>query len=272
MPKAVAFLSDFGLADEFVGVVKGVIARIDPDVRVTDITHGIAAGDVRGGGLALLRAIQYLPRGVVLAVVDPGVGSSRRAVALETEWGEFVGPDNGLLAPAVAMVGGATRAVALDNPDFHVPSEGGSTFDGRDVFGPAAAVLASGQARLTDLGTSVDPDSLTPLLLPLVELEEDAVIGKAWWVDHFGNVQTNISPDDLATLGVGAGDRLQIRIGEVEHFLPYVESYSAVDPGRPLMHVDSYGLVALAVRDGRASDELEVGAGTVVTVRRLAGS
>ena len=129
MPKPLAFLSDFGLADEFVGVVHGVIARIDPEIRVTDVTHGISQGDVRGGALALLRAIQYLPQGVILAVVDPGVGSSRAAVAVETEWGEFVGPDNGLLAPAVAMVGGATRAVALDNPDFHVPSEGGATFD-----------------------------------------------------------------------------------------------------------------------------------------------
>jgi len=136
----ISFLSDFGLRDEFVGVVHGVIERIAPGTRVIDITHGITRGDVRAGALALLRAVQYLPDGVVLAVVDPGVGTARRAIAASTPRGFFVGPDNGLLAPAVAMVGGADRFVSLEAEAFRLPGAG-STFDGRYLFAPAAAVL-----------------------------------------------------------------------------------------------------------------------------------
>jgi S-adenosylmethionine hydrolase len=150
--RPISFLSDFGLEDEFVGVVHGVVARIAPDIRVIDITHDIARGDVRAGALALLRAVQYLPNGVVMAVVDPGVGTARKAIVAETEWGHFVGPDNGLLAPAVAMVGGAQRFVSLESKEFQLPRDG-VTFDGRDVFAPAAAVLASGEAAIGDLGT-----------------------------------------------------------------------------------------------------------------------
>ena len=149
--RPISFLSDFGRADEFVGVVHGVIATIAPAVRVIDLTHDIVPGDVLGGALSLVRSIQYVPSGVVLAVVDPGVGTARRAVAAETEWGHFVGPDNGLLSPAVALMGGATRTVSLENPDVMLPSQG-ATFHGRDVFAPAAAVLASGEATLDDLG------------------------------------------------------------------------------------------------------------------------
>ena len=105
-PFPISFLSDYGVADEFVGVVHGVILRIAPQARVIDVTHGVRRGDVRGGALALVRAVQYLPPGVALAVVDPGVGTGRRGVAVATAWGYFIGPDNGLLAPAVAMTGG----------------------------------------------------------------------------------------------------------------------------------------------------------------------
>ena len=129
----VTFLSDYGLVDEFVGVVHSVIRSIAPEVAVVDLTHGITPYDVRGGGLALARSTEYLCPGVVLAVVDPGVGSARRAIAVEVGDGMsvLVGPDNGLLAPAVAMCGGATRAVELANPDFQLPAPG-PTFAGRD--------------------------------------------------------------------------------------------------------------------------------------------
>src|SRR4051794_16725121 len=153
----VTFLSDYGLADEFVGVVKSVIRSIAPAVTVIDLTHDIDPHDVRGGGLALARSAQYLVPGVVLAVVDPGVGTPRRAIAIEVGDGQsvLVGPDNGLLAPAVAMVGGADRAVVLDNTDHHLPAPG-PTFAGRDVFAPAAAQLCLG-VDLLELGTPVDP-------------------------------------------------------------------------------------------------------------------
>ena len=141
----ISFLSDFGHQDEFVGVVHSVIRSITPDVEVVDITHGITAHDVRAGALALARSVQYLCPGVVLGVVDPSVGTDRRAVAIEVGDGAsvLVGPDNGLLASAVAMVGGATRAVELTNEQFQLPRLG-TTFDGRDIFAPAAAHLCSG--------------------------------------------------------------------------------------------------------------------------------
>ncbi|MCZ7527646.1 MAG: SAM-dependent chlorinase/fluorinase [Acidimicrobiia bacterium] len=161
----VSFLSDYGLADEFVGVCKGVVLDLAPDARIVDLTHDIAPHDVRGGALTLVRAAPYLPSGVLLAVVDPGVGTDRRALAVEVEHGVLVGPDNGLLAPAVALMGGPVRVVALTNPDYQLVAPG-PTFAGRDVFAPAAGHLAAG-VPIGELGEEVDPASLVPGLLPL---------------------------------------------------------------------------------------------------------
>jgi S-adenosyl-L-methionine hydrolase (adenosine-forming) len=262
--RPVSFLSDYGRDDEFVGVVHGVIAKLAPEVRVIDITHGVPAGDVRSGALALVRAIQYLPEGVALAVVDPGVGTARRAIAAETGWGHFVGPDNGLLTPAVAIVEGAHRVVSIENPELVIPASG-STFEGRDRFAPAAALLASGDAGLDDLGPEIDPGSLTPLLLPLPEREGGVVRGEAWWVDTFGNVQTNVSPEDLTEIGLGPGAMVTVRFHGAEHEVLWVSAYADVDPGVELLHVDSYGLVALAVRGGRADRELGLVVPTAVS-------
>ena len=264
--RPVAFLSDFGLSDEFVGVVHGVVARIEPELRVIDVTHGVPRGNIRAGALALLRSIQYLPEGVALVVVDPGVGTDRKPIAAETPWGYFVGPDNGVLAPAVAMVGGASTVVALEDERFRIPSLGGATFDGRDVFAPAAAVLAAGQAEITDLGPTLPNDSLTPLLLPLVEPEGTGIRGEVWWVDDFGNCQTNISPEDLAFLGAEPGASLTVKIAGVDHEAPWVAAYGNVEPGHVLVHIDSYGLLALAVREGSASDRLNLSEGHQVVI------
>src|SRR5215467_9213570 len=127
---------------------------ITPALRIVDVTHEVPAFDIRAGALALVRAVQYLPDGVVLAVVDPGVGTDRRCIAVEVEGGFLVGPDNGLLAPAVAMLGGPLRIVSLDNPEFQLPAPG-PTFAGRDVMAPAAAYLAAGLS-IEKLGTPVD--------------------------------------------------------------------------------------------------------------------
>jgi len=264
----VSFLSDFGHRDEFVGVVHGVIARIAPEVRVIDVGHDFPPGNVRAGALALLRAVQYLPPGVALAVVDPGVGTDRRAIAARTEWGYFVGPDNGLLAPAVAMVGGADLIVSLEDPRFRLPAEG-ATFHGRDVFAPAAAVLAAGEAAIGDLGPAVDPTTVAPLLLPLVEADgRGGVRGEVLWVDHFGNAQTSIAPTDLTGLDLAPGDDVIVQIGGGEFRLPWVEAYGNVEPGEGLLHIDSYGQMALAVREGRADESFPVGPSVHVTMRR----
>lgn len=266
--RPISFLSDYGAADEFVGVVHGVIARIEPSLRVIDVTHGLPRGNVRAGALALLRAIQYLPNGVVLAVVDPGVGTSRRALAVQTEWGYFVGPDNGLLAPAVAMVGGGHAFVSLEAPEFRLPREG-ITFDGRDVFAPAAAVLASGEAALADLGPAVAPASVTPLLLPLVEHTPGSVAGEVFWIDVFGNAQTNVTPDDLRLAGLLPGGDVRVRIGTVEHEMRWAETYG--DDGAPIVHVDSAGLIAIAVPGGRADERFAIVEGLSVGFRPAGG-
>ena len=264
--RPVSFLSDFGLDDEFVGVVHGVVARIEPELRVINVTHRIPRGDIRAGALALLRSIQYLPEGVALVVVDPGVGTARRPIAAETEWGHFVGPDNGVLAPAVAMMGGASSVVALEDERFRIPSLGGATFDGRDVFAPAASVLASGQAAISDLGPVLPNDSLTPLLLPLVEPEGAGIRGEVWWVVALGNCQTNISPEDVSSLGIQPGGLLNLKIAGVDHELPWVAAYGDVEPGHTLAHVDSYGLLAVAVREGNAAERLNLTPGHQVVV------
>ena len=264
MTRPISFLSDFGHADEFVGVVHGVIERISPGTRVIDVTHGIARGNVRAGALALLRAVQYLPDGVVLAVVDPGVGTNRRAIAASTARGFFVGPDNGLLAPAVAMVDGADRFVSIEAAPFRLPGAG-STFDGRDVFAPAAAVLASGEAALLDLGPEVDPGSVTPLLLPLVEHGEGRVSGEVWWIDGYGNAQTNVSPDDLELAGMRPGSMIVLRVGATEHEVEWAAAYG--DGAAPIVHCDAHGLMAIAVPKGRADTALHISEGLSVGFR-----
>jgi len=261
----ISFLSDFGTEDEFVGVVHGVLAKLAPESRVIDVAHGSARGDLRAAALSLTRAIQYLPEGVALVVVDPGVGTGRKALALETVWGYFVGPDNGVLSPAVAMVGGATRIVSIENPETMIPSPG-ATFEGRDVFAPAAALLASGEAALEDLGPALDSEGAMPLMLPLTEVDSTTVSGEAWWVDHFGNVQTNIGPDDLAQIGLSPGTVVTVKVGSTLHSVPWVTSYGEVAEGQELLHVDSAGLIALAVRGGRADEALNVAAGVSVTL------
>jgi hypothetical protein len=267
MPLSISFLSDFGRTDEFVGVVHGVIARIAPEVRVIDVGHDFGAGDVQGAALALMRSIQYLPEGVALAVVDPGVGTGRRAIAARTPWGFFVGPDNGLLAPAVAIVGGADLIVSIENPRFRLPAEG-ETFHGRDVFGPAAAVLASGEATIEDLGPAVDPGSVAPMMLPLVESDGlGGVLGEVLWIDHFGNAQTNVSPADLGALGIARRDDVSMVIAGTERVLPWCAAYGDVDQGEGLIHVDSYGQIAIAVSGGRADEKYPLSVRTAVGLR-----
>jgi len=262
----VSFLSDYGTQDEFVGVVKSVIRSIAPAALVIDLTHEIPPHDLRTGGLALVRSAQYLAPGVILAVVDPGVGTERRAVAVEVAGGEgvFVGPDNGLLASAVAMTGGAERAVELTNPDYQLAAPG-PTFAGRDVFAPAAAHLCNG-VDLSDLGPAVDPITLRPGILPLSEVAADGVKAEVLWVDRFGNVQLNVDPDDIAFLG----DRMRVRFGESGvRTAGVVRTYGDLKPGQLGVIVDSYGLVSLAFDRGSAANELRITAGDGVSLEVL---
>jgi len=261
----ITFLSDYGHVDEFVGVVKSVIRSIAPGVTVVDLTHDIEPHDVRGGGLTLARSAQYLVPGVVLAVVDPGVATPRRAIAVEVGDGEsvLVGPDNGLLAPAVAMVGGATRAVALTNTDYQLPAPG-PTFAGRDVFAPAAAHLCNG-VDLEELGNLVDPNTLMPGLMPVAREENGAIVGDVLWVDRYGNAQLNVDPDEVAAWG----DRIRLRFSETNRTARRVDSYAALKTGEIGLVVDSYGLLSVSVDRGSASAELGLRPGDPITLDPL---
>jgi hypothetical protein len=250
-----------------------VIGAIAPGTNVIDVTHQVPAHDVRAGGLTLARSVQYLLPGVVLAVVDPGVGSSRRAVAVEVGsdaagngdaeaigTSVLVGPDNGLLAPAAAIAGGARRAVSLTNTDYHLDAPG-PTFAGRDIFGPVAGHLCRG-VDLTDLGEAIDPLSLIPGIIPLSRVEDDKVEAEVLWVDRFGNVQLNVDPEEIAPMG----DRVVIRRGETTRTAVRVDSYSELGPGQIGLVVDSYGLVAVTLNRRSAADELHLGPGDGVSL------
>ncbi len=258
----VSFLSDYGLADEFVGVVKSVIRTVAPHVTVVDVTHDVAPHDVRAGGLALARSVQYLAPGVILAVVDPGVGTARRAVAVEVADGEgvFVGPDNGLLASAVAMVGGAGRAVSLTNEEYHLPAPG-PTFAGRDVFGPVAAHLCNG-VDLLELGEPVDPLTLLPGVLPVPREEDGQLHAEVLWVDRYGNLQLNVAPEDIEALG----ERVALRWRDQVRTAHRARAYGDLKPGEVGLVVDSYGMVSVALDRQSAAQLLRMAAGDAVSL------
>ena len=251
----VSFLSDYGTVDEFVGVVKSVIRDLAPHAVVIDLTHEIPPHDVRAGSLALARSIQYVAPGIVLAVVDPGVGTARRAVAVEVADGAgvVVGPDNGLLASAVAMAGGAGRAVELSNELYHLPAPG-PTFAGRDIFAPAAAHLCNG-VELTELGPAIDPAGLLPGILPLSRVEEGRLVAEVLWVDRFGNLQLNVSEEDIEAMG----DRIAVRFHDTVRTAQRADTYGEIKPGAVGLVVDSYGLLSLCLDRHSAAAELGLG-------------
>lgn len=264
----ISFLSDFGLADEFVGVAKSVIRTISPETLVIDITHDIEPHDVRAGGLALARAAQYMAPGVVLAVVDPGVATERKAIVVEVGDGQsyLVGPDNGLFAPAVSLVGGATGAVVLDNADFQLPSPS-PTFAGRDIFAPVAAHLCNG-VPMDELGTSIDPQKLLPGVLAVSDQADDGSIkAEILWVDRFGNAQLNVDPADLDQWP----DHVSVEGGRTTRTAQRVRSFAEISTGNIGLIVDSYGLISIAVDRGSAAFELEVNEGDALTLRPAEG-
>jgi S-adenosylmethionine hydrolase len=268
----VTFLTDYGTRDEFVGVVKAVIRDLAAHVTVLDLTHEVPPFDVRAGSLVLARSVSYLPEGIVLAVVDPGVGTARRAVAVEVAGGNgvFIGPDNGLLASAVALAGGAERAVVLTNPDYQLPAPG-ATFAGRDIFAPAAAHLANG-VDLAELGEAIDPALLLPGVVPLSRLEADVLLCEVLWVDHFGNCQLNVGPDELAELA-GADTRVRVSVGDLSdptvRVAAVADAFAEVPGGAVGLVVDSYGMLALALDRRSAAEELRIAAGDQVRLTRL---
>jgi S-adenosylmethionine hydrolase len=248
----VTFLSDYGLGDDFVGVCHGVIARIAPGVRVVDVTHGIARHDVRSGALVLRRALPFMPAGVHLAVVDPEVGSRRRAVALRCAEEErvLVGPDNGLLLPAAERFGGILEAVDIGRSPLRLEPVSAS-FHGRDVFAPVAAGLAAG-ARLAEAGAPLDPDELVALALPQAQLTGDGLLTHALTADRYGNVVLDAEHAQLA----GSGLRLGRAVTVNGRPALYATTFADVPAGGLLLYEDGYRTLALAVNRGSALAEL----------------
>lgn len=258
----VTLMTDLGHDDELVGVMHSVLAQLAPDTRVVDLTHDVDPRDVRGGALRLARSVQWLAPGVVIALVDPESAADHRLVAIELTGGQayFLGPDNGLLAPAMAMVGGAERAVMLDNTEHHLESPG-RTHPARDVLVPVAAALIGG-TPLEQLGTPVDPVTLRPGLLPLSQEGNDgSLVVEVLSIDRFGDVQLNIQAEELEAFG----DRFSITIGETDRSARLVER--RVDAQRGLgWWTDHLGMVSLITDGASAADDLGVTPGDGLTL------
>ncbi len=258
----VTFLSDYGYDDEFVGVCHCVIARRCPAARIIDLGHGLAHRDVRAGALALRAALRYAPAGVHLAVVDPGVGSDRRALAMRTcdQARILVGPDNGLLLPAAAAFGGVSDAVDIaDSPEALRPIS--ATFHGRDVFAPVAAALADG-VPMAAVGRTIGPETLVALELPAPSQERDAVHAHVLSIDGFGNVALDVEP---ATVTGAASLLLEVGGGQSAALLGH--TFADVPPGELVAYTDSRGCLALAVNCGSAAARLGVGVDDELVLR-----
>ncbi len=260
----VSFLSDLGHGSDAVGVVHALMRDLAPHLRIVDITHDVAPFDVRAGSLALARSVAYVPRGVVIACVDPGAGTDRRLVAVEVAGGDgvFLGPDNGLLATGVALAGGADRAVVLDRDEHHLASPG-ATFAARDILAPVAAALALGTA-LEAIGSLVDPSSLLPSVVPIPRDENGTLACEVLWVDRFGNCQINVSNDDVE-MAFGSGTR-RVRVSFLDELrnLEIVSSYGEIGAGGLGLVVDASGLLSLAIDRGSAAQHLGIGEGEAV--------
>jgi S-adenosyl-L-methionine hydrolase (adenosine-forming) len=261
----VTFLTDFGLQDDFVGTCHGVIATIAPEARVLDITHGLRPGHVLQGALVLANTLPYMPAGVHLAVVDPGVGSSRRALALRDREGRlYVGPDNGILLPAAERFGGVAAAHELANAEYSLQPVS-RTFHGRDLFAPAAAHLAAGVA-LDALGPPVDPDALVRLELPEPEVGHNRIRAVAVVVDRFGNVALNLRRDHLDDLQLAAGTRVELTSRGERFYAVSARTFGDAPRGSLILYEDSYGSLALAVSQGSAAQLLRLEEGTEIVL------
>jgi hypothetical protein len=249
----ITFLSDYGLEGYFVGACHGVMAKICPSARVLDVTHGIPRHDIRAGALALRDAIPYLPSAVHLAVVDPDVGSARRAIAIRTDDGQaFVGPDTGMHHPAAALLGGIVEAADISATPYLL-SPTSATFHGRDIFSPVAAHLAAGRT-LAEVGEPIDPADLRQYELPQPAIEGRTLIARVLTVDRFGNIVLNAGRDQIAEACLRQVAPVEVAVNGSVHRIPFVSTFADVELDHPLLYVDAQQMLALAVNRGSAAD------------------
>ncbi len=263
----VCFLTDFGLRDDFVGTCHGVIKTIAPSAEIIDVTHGIPRQAVLQGALVLANTLPYMPVGVHLAVVDPGVGGPRRPLALRDRHGRlFVGPDNGLLIPAAERAG-IEDAHELANPAYALETIS-RTFHGRDLFAPAAAHLAT-SVDLADLGPPIDPEQLVRLDLPTPRLSDGLVEATTLYVDSFGNIALNLTRGDAERAGIVAGTRVEVEHDAERYYAVAARTFADARAGDVILYEDSYRNMSVAITGGNAAALLHAQPGDAVRIRHL---
>jgi S-adenosylmethionine hydrolase len=268
----VTLLTDFGLRDPSAAICKAVVLGICPEAEVIDLAHDVRKYAIGEGALALWSALPWVPVGTHMAVVDPGVGTGRRPVALRVGRGDtLIGPDNGLLVPAAERLGGIVEARELAEPAYRLPAVS-ATFHGRDVFAPAAAHLAAGVA-FPSLGPALDPASLVPSPLPAPRVVEGGLATEIVYVDTFGNAKLSaLTAELVAALGSPAGRRFGVTLGDGRvHVIPWSPTFGERRPGEPLLYEDSYGRVCIGVNQGNAAEALALVGGLEVTLAAEAG-
>jgi len=265
--RSLTLLTDFGLQDVYVGVMKGAIAQINPTLNIIDLTHQIPPQNIAAGRFHLMSAYPYFPpKTVHVAVVDPGVGSGRRAIAIQLQAGFLVGPDNGLFS-GILDQHEAIAAVELTNSDYWRTAEPSATFHGRDIFAPVGAHLASG-VSLEKLGATIDLSSLKQLSLVACVRMAGKITGTIQHIDHFGNLITNIPGSEVANQEV-ANKSWSVAIGEMtigEMTIPGKQTYSDVPKGSLLALVGSHGWVEIAVNGGSAQSQLRFDIGRTIQI------
>lgn len=261
----ITLMSDFGLSEEWVGAVKGVILSINPAAAIVDISHDIPPFDIGKGAFVLAAALPYMPMGVHVAVVDPGVGTRRLAIALVTERGDaLVGPDNGLLIPAAARLGGVKKAYFLDEQDFfRTPVH--PTFHARDIFAPVAAHLSLGVDPL-EMGEPMDPDDLVPAPWGRAREGEGAVYAMVIDADRFGSLRLNAYPEQVRALGHAEGARVLLGLGEEDLEATLASTFGDVEAGAALLFEDSSGVMAAGVSGGSMAARTGIRAGDIVII------
>ena len=251
----ITLLTDYGREDDFVGVCHGVMRSIEPDLRIIDITHGIRRSAVREGALVMRNTLPFMPVGVHMAVVDPQVGTERRALALRTGDGRtLVGPDNGLLSLAWERCGGIELAVDVTRSQHRLEPVS-ATFHGRDIFAPVSAHLATG-AQLADAGDPLDPGALATVELPEPRSEDGTLVAHALVLDRFGNVALNVGHEQLAGSGLTLGGTLELETGGERYLAKYAQTFADVTAGELLVYEDSYRTLAIAINRGDAASTL----------------
>ena len=266
--RIITLMTDYGYRDPYVGVLKGVIKSINPEVEIIDLTHGIERQNVLEAALMLAVSAKYFPPGTIfVVVVDPGVGSARRALVIETTHYILVGPDNGCLT-ILAEQDGVKRVFDISNTKYKLPIVS-QTFHGRDIFAPVAAWISRG-VPLEDTGVEISYNSVIKIVVekPIVDLENKSIKGRVLYIDIFGNIMTSITEKELDTLRVQLGSKLNVVVNSKRIMCTYETSFSKVPVGDYACYLNSWNYLELAVNMNNAAEKLRVKEGDYIVISK----